>query len=60
MWTNDLRTTWSRLGRPALPSLPAVTQHHALDDARECQYRRRRLARHELELATSTALEVTQ
>jgi hypothetical protein len=29
------------------PSLPASDQHHALDDARECQYRRRWLAKHE-------------
>jgi hypothetical protein len=46
MWTNDLRTEWRRLGRPALPSLSGITEHNSLDDARECQYRRRWLAKH--------------
>ena len=44
MWTNDLRQEWNRLGRPGLPSLPGIAEHNALDDARECQYRRRWLA----------------
>lgn len=45
MWTNDLRQEWDRLGRPAMPSLAGITEHNALDDARECQYRRRWLAK---------------
>lgn len=43
MRTSDLRQEWDRLGQPDLPSLPG-TEHNALDDARECQYRRRWLA----------------
>jgi hypothetical protein len=44
MWTHDLRQEWDRLGRPGLPSLSGITEHNALDDARECQFRRRWLA----------------
>lgn len=44
MWTNDLKQEAERLGNPDLPALPGATEHNALDDARECQYRRRWLA----------------
>jgi hypothetical protein len=50
MWTNDLKQEADRLCNPALPSLPTIDEHHALDDARECQYRRRWLADHAAEL----------
>lgn len=49
MWTSDLRAEWARLGRPELPSRPHGTEHNALDDAYECQYRRRWLAEHAAE-----------
>ena len=34
------------LGNPELPSLPGVTEHNALGDAREVRYRREWLAAH--------------
>jgi len=39
MWTNDLKQEAERLGNPALPSLSAITEHNALDDAREVAFR---------------------
>jgi hypothetical protein len=39
MWTNDLKQEAERLGNPDFPSLPGVTRHNALDDAREVKYR---------------------
>lgn len=39
MWTADLQQEWARLGRPELPSLPGVTEHNALSDAREVMFR---------------------
>jgi hypothetical protein len=45
MWTHDLRQEIERLGvAKEVPSLPDAREHNALDDARECQYRRRWLA----------------
>jgi hypothetical protein len=41
MWTSDLRQEWARAGRPDLPSLPGVTEHNALSDAREVMFRLR-------------------
>jgi 3' exoribonuclease, RNase T-like len=46
MWTNDLKQEAERLGNPALPSLPAITEHNALDDAREVKFRAEWLAQH--------------
>lgn len=46
-WTHDLKQEAERLGNPALPSLAGITKHNALDDARECQYRRRWLAEYD-------------
>lgn len=45
MWTNDLKQECERLGNPALPSLPGVTEHNALSDAREVRFRRLWLAK---------------
>jgi hypothetical protein len=44
MWTNDLKQEAERLGNPGLPSLPGVTEHNALSDAREVRYRAEWLA----------------
>jgi hypothetical protein len=46
MWTNDLRQECERLGNPALPSLSGITEHNALDDAREVAFRHRWLRDH--------------
>lgn len=46
MWTNDLKQEAERLGDPPLPSLSGITEHNALDDARECRFRRRWLRDH--------------
>jgi 3' exoribonuclease, RNase T-like len=46
MFTHDLKQECDRLGNPALPSLPGVTEHNALSDAREVQFRRRWLSEH--------------
>ena len=40
MWTHDLKQEAERLGNPDLPSMPGITEHNALDDAREVRYRR--------------------
>lgn len=45
MWTNDLKQEAERLGNPELPSLPGVTEHNALHDAREVKFRHRWLTR---------------
>jgi hypothetical protein len=45
MWTNDLRQEAARLGVTDLPSLPGTSEHNALSDAREVQFRRRWLSR---------------
>jgi hypothetical protein len=47
MWTNDLKQECERLGNPELPSLPGVTEHNALGDAREVAFRRSWLRRYE-------------
>jgi len=44
MWTNDLKQEAERLGNPELPSMPGVTEHNALSDAREVRYRAEWLA----------------
>ena len=44
MWTNDLKQEAERLGNPKLPSLPGVTEHNALSDAREVKHRAEWLA----------------
>lgn len=41
MFTHDLKQEADRLGVADLPSLPGVTGHNALSDAREVQFRRR-------------------
>jgi hypothetical protein len=41
MWTNDLKQEVQRLGNPALPALSGITEHNALDDAREVMFRLR-------------------
>jgi 3' exoribonuclease, RNase T-like len=41
MWTNDLKQECERLGNPALPALSGITEHNALDDAREVRFRHR-------------------
>ncbi len=46
MWTNDLKQEAERLGNPGLPSLSGITEHNALDDARECRFRHRWLKDH--------------
>lgn len=46
MWTNDLKQECERLGGPSLPSLPGITEHNALDDAREVMHRLRWLHEH--------------
>jgi hypothetical protein len=46
MWTADLRQEWARAGKPELPSLPGVTGHNALSDAREVMFRLRWLREH--------------
>jgi hypothetical protein len=38
-WTHEFRQLWESLGRPALPSLSGITEHNALDDARELRFR---------------------
>jgi len=48
MFTNDLRQAVALAGNPALPSLPGVTEHNALDDAREVRYRHQWLVRKRL------------
>ena len=45
MWTNDLKQEAERVGNPDLPPLGGATEHHALHDARECQFRRRWLTK---------------
>ena len=45
MWTNDLKQEAERLGNPDLPSLPGVTEHNALSDAREVKFRHELLER---------------
>jgi hypothetical protein len=40
MWTHDLKQEAERLGNPELPVLAGATEHNALDDARECRFRR--------------------
>jgi hypothetical protein len=40
MWTHDLKQEAERLGSPGRPSMPGITEHYALDDAREVRYRR--------------------
>jgi hypothetical protein len=45
MWTNDLKQEAARLDNPDLPSLPDVTEHNALSDAREVRHRAVWLAR---------------
>lgn len=40
MWTHDLQQAAELIGVPCMPSMPDTTEHNALDDARECQYRR--------------------
>jgi hypothetical protein len=47
MYTCDLKQEADRLGNPALPSLPGVTEHNALSDAREVAFRREWLRKHE-------------
>lgn len=47
MWTNDLKQEVERLGNPGLPSLSGVTEHNALDDAREVRFRHEWLLDHE-------------
>lgn len=44
MYTHDLKQEADRLGNPKLPALPGARTHRAIDDALECQYRRRWLA----------------
>jgi len=44
MWTNDLKQEAERLGNPELPSMPGVTEHNALSDAREVKFRAEWLA----------------
>jgi 3' exoribonuclease, RNase T-like len=44
MFTSDLRQECERLGNPELPSMPDLTEHNALSDAREVMYRKRYLA----------------
>jgi hypothetical protein len=44
MYTHDLKQEADRFGNPALPPMPGAVGHRAIDDARECQYRRRWLA----------------
>ena len=39
MWTNDLKQEAERLSNPDPPSLPGVTEHNALSDAREVKFR---------------------
>jgi hypothetical protein len=39
MFTSDLQTERGRLGSPDLPSMPNVTEHNALSDAREVKHR---------------------
>ena len=46
MWTHDLRQEAERPGSPALPSLSGITEHNALDDAREVRFRRQWLREH--------------
>jgi hypothetical protein len=51
MWTSDLRQEWARAGKPGLPSLPGVTGHNALSDAREVMFRLRWLREYAAEAA---------
>jgi len=44
MFTCDLKQEAERLGNPELPSMPGVTEHNALSDAREVRYRAEWLA----------------
>jgi hypothetical protein len=44
MWTNDLKQEAQRLGNPDLPSMPGVSEHNALSDAREVKFRAEWLA----------------
>ncbi len=39
MWTHDLRQEIERAGNPAIPVMPGLTSHNALDDAREVLHR---------------------
>jgi hypothetical protein len=44
MFTCDLKQEADRLGNPELPSMPGVTEHNALSDAREVKFRAEWLA----------------
>lgn len=46
MWTSDLKQECERAGNPALPSLSGITEHNALDDAREVRFRHQWLRKH--------------
>jgi hypothetical protein len=54
MHTNDLKQTVDDLGGIALPSMPGITEHNALDDARELRYRARWLRERELRIRAGT------
>ena len=49
MFTNDLKQEVQAIGNPRLPDMPDRREHHPLDDARECKYRREWLAEHYLD-----------
>lgn len=46
MWTHEFRQAVERAGNPPLPSLSGITEHNALDDARELKFRYKWLADH--------------
>jgi hypothetical protein len=54
MWTNDLRQVAARCGNPGLPSLLGITEHNALDDAREVRHRFDWLASHYTQSTAAT------
>lgn len=46
MWTHEFRQLVEHAGNPALPSLSGITEHNALDDARELKFRYEWLTAH--------------